>query len=255
MAQIIVRPNETKIGKLPNEDSQSLVFDDSNLFKIDKFSGWDRVEGGTRANVGVQYTAQFNRGGFINALFGQSYQLFGTNSFALGDATNTGLNSGLDTSRSDYVARMVYQPDRTYAFTTRYRFDQDTFALRRLEVEASATFDRWKLSALYGNYDAQPLIGFLTKREGVLASASFKLTSNWVANGAIRYDLDEHKIAQTQFGIGYIDDCLILALNYITDYGYSGNTTKDQRVVMQLTLRTLGGAIAGYTLGSAPVGP
>ena len=98
IAQIIVRPNETQIGKLPNEDSQSLIFDDSNLFKINKFSGWDRIEGGGRANVGLQYTAQFNRAGFVNVMFGQSYQLFGTNSFAVGDVTNTGLGTGLDTN-------------------------------------------------------------------------------------------------------------------------------------------------------------
>ena len=120
-------PNETSIGKLPNEDSQSLIFDDSNLFKLDKFSGWDRIEGGGRANVGFQYTAQFNRGGSVNALFGQSYQLFGTNSFAVGDNTNTGLGSGLDTTRSDYVARLSYQPDRIYSFTTRFRFDEDDY--------------------------------------------------------------------------------------------------------------------------------
>ena len=32
IAQLIVRPNESQIGKLPNEDAQSLMFDDSNLF-------------------------------------------------------------------------------------------------------------------------------------------------------------------------------------------------------------------------------
>ena len=83
IAQLIVRPNETQIGKLPNEDAQSLIFDDSNLFSVNKFSGWDRIEGGTRLNAGMQYTAQFNRGGFVNVLFGQSYQLFGQNSFAV----------------------------------------------------------------------------------------------------------------------------------------------------------------------------
>ena len=51
IAQVIVRPNEPQIGRLPNEDAQSLIFDDSNLFSVDKFSGWDRVEGGGRANV------------------------------------------------------------------------------------------------------------------------------------------------------------------------------------------------------------
>src|SRR5262249_24449036 len=80
IAQVIIRPNETDVGKLPNEDAQSLVFDASNLFSVNKFSGWDRVEGGSRLNAGVQYTAQFNQGGYFNALFGQSYQLFGQNS-------------------------------------------------------------------------------------------------------------------------------------------------------------------------------
>ena len=61
IAQVIVRPNETKIGELPNEDSQSFIFDASNLFRVNKFAGWDRVEGGGRLNVGVQYTAQFNQ--------------------------------------------------------------------------------------------------------------------------------------------------------------------------------------------------
>jgi hypothetical protein len=44
-------------------------------------------------------------------VFGQSYQLFGQNSFALGGTSNTGLNSGLDTAASDYVARASYQAE------------------------------------------------------------------------------------------------------------------------------------------------
>ena len=145
IAQLIVRPNESQIGKMPNEDAQSLIFDDSNLFSVNKFSGWDRIEGGTRLNAGVQYTAQFNRGGFVNVLFGQSYQLFGQNSFAVPDAVNTGLNSGLETSRSDYVARVAYQPDNIYAFISRFLLDENSFQVRRVEVEGRANFDRWQL--------------------------------------------------------------------------------------------------------------
>ena len=160
------------IGKLPNEDAQSFVFDDGNLFRVDKFAGWDRVEGGGRVNYGVQTTTQFNQGGFVNILFGQSYQLFGLNSFAAGDTTNTGLNSGLDTKRSDYVARFAYQPDRIFTFTTRYRFDEENFELRRFELEGRANFDRLSLQALYGNYDKQPELGFLSRREGILGGVS-----------------------------------------------------------------------------------
>jgi LPS-assembly protein len=253
IAQVIVRPNETQVGRWPNEDAQSLIFDDSNLFRVDKFSGWDRVEGGGRANYGVQYTAQFNQGGFVNALFGQSYSLFGQNSFALGGATNTGLDTGLDTTMSDYVARLSYQPNSTYMFTSRFRFDNDTFTVKRTELEARATFDRWSGSLLYGDYAAQPELGFLDRRQGILGAGQVKLDANWVLLGAARYDINAGKFDQTRIGVGYVDDCLILGLNYITNYTYSGNVAVNHTVMLQLNLRTLGGSSVSQGVGrSAP---
>jgi len=242
IAQLILRPNETSIGKFPNEDAQSLVFDDSNLFKIDKFSGWDRVEGGGRINAGFQYTAQFNRAGTFNVLFGQSYQIFGINSFAAGDITNTGLGSGLDKPISDYVGRVMYQPNQIYSFTMRARFDEATFAIERFEAETRANFDRWTLQLLYGDYAAQPQLGFLTRREGILTGAQVKLTDNWVLLGSLRYDLFAHEFDQTRVGLGYVDDCLLLSLNWLTGYTYTGTTTpvKDSSVMLQFSLRTLG---------------
>jgi LPS-assembly protein len=241
IAQLIVRPNETYVGSFPNEDAQSLIFDDSNLFKVNKFSGWDRVEGGGRANVGVQYTAQFNRGGNVNLLFGQSYQLYGLNSFALGGTTNTGLNSGLDTAQSDYVARASYQPNSTLTFTSRFRMSENDFTLQRTELETTASFGRWTTTVMYGNYAAQPLIGFLDRREGILGSARLKVNPNWVLLGGAGYDIHAKSITQTQIGVGYIDDCLILALNYITSYAYSGSVSVNHTYMMQVSLRTLGG--------------
>ncbi len=241
IGQLIVRPSETNIGKLPNEDSQSLVFDDTNLFKVDKYAGWDRVEGGGRANVGVQSTTQFNRGGYLDAMFGQSYQLFGTNSFAVGDTTNTGLGSGLDKPASDYVARLSYQPNRIYTFTSRFRFDESNFSVQRFEVEARASLDRWTGSVMFGDYAAQPQLGFLYRREGILGTSAFKLNENWVINAGARYDIAAGKFDQTRIGLGYIDDCYLLALNYYTDYTYSGNVTANQTVMVQFNLRTLGG--------------
>jgi LPS-assembly protein len=241
IAQLIIRPNETAIGKLPNEDAQSLVFDDTNLFKVDKFSGWDRVEGGSRANAGLQYTAQFNRGGNLNVLFGQSYQLFGLNSFAVGDVTNTGLGSGVDKRVSDYVGRVAFQPNQIYTFSSRFRFAEEDFSLQRLEVEANANFDRWNVSLLYGDYAAQPQLGFLTRRDGILTSGAYKVTQNWVVNGGIRYDIQNGKPSQTRFGLGYIDDCFIMSFQYYTDYAFAGSLTSSQTYLLQVSLRTLGG--------------
>jgi len=242
IAQLIVRPNESAIGKLPNEDAQSMVFDDSNLFSVNKFSGWDRIEGGTRLNAGVQYTAQFNRAGTFNVLFGQSYQLFGVNSFAVADTVNTGITSGLATTRSDYVARVAYQPDNVYSIVSRFLLDEDTFRIRRVEVEGRANFDRWQLSALYGNYDRQPEIGFLERRQGITGQVTFKFTQNWSVLVSGRYDLEAHQINQTRIGLGYIDDCFAISLNYMTDYNYSGTTTTDNKVMLIINLRTIGGS-------------
>jgi LPS-assembly protein len=225
IAQVIIRPNETYAGKLPNEDSQSMTFDTSNLFSVDKFSGYDRVEGGGRANAGVQATTQFDRGGSVTAVFGQSYQLFGMNSFAVQDVTNTAVDSGLQTPKSDYVASLSYSPNRTYTVATRARFDQATGEVERFEAEARASFDRWSVSVLYGDYAAEPDIGYLTRREGILVSGSVKVANNWVATGAARWDLVANQINQYVVGAGYVDDCFVLAASYVASYSYATATS------------------------------
>jgi LPS-assembly protein len=254
IAQVIIRPNETYAGKLPNEDAQSLVYDASNLFSVDKFSGYDRVEGGGRANVGVQATTQFDKGGAVKVLFGQSYQLFGLNSFAVQDSTNTGLDSGLDKPRSDYVASVGYSPNRTYTFSVRGRFDEQTWNVERFEAEGRANFDRWSVSMIYGNYAPQPELGYLTRREGILTTASVKVASNWVVQGSARWDLEANKINQYVVGAGYVDDCFVLAANYVTSYSYSAGTsppTLTHAFMFQLGLRTIanssGGSVSSYS--------
>ena len=250
IAQVIIRPNETYAGRLPNEDAQSMVFDASNLFAVDKFSGYDRIEGGGRANVGVQATTQFDRGGSINVLFGQSYQLFGMNSFAVADLTNTGVDSGLQNTRSDYVARVNYSPNRTYTFSVRSRMDEATLNVNRFEAEGRATFDRWSVSLLYGNYAEQPDLGYLTRREGLLGSASVKLATNWVVSGSARWDLEANKLNQYIIGAGYVDDCFVLAANYVTSYSYSAGTTPpvlSHAFMLQIGLRTIANSSTSAT--------
>jgi LPS-assembly protein len=242
VAQVIIRPNETYAGRLPNEDAQSMVFDASNMFRVDKFSGYDRVEGGGRANVGVQATTQFDRGGSVNVLFGQSYQLFGLNSFAVADPTNTGVDSGLQNTRSDYVARANYSPNRTYTFSARTRLDEATLNVNRFEAEGRAAFDRWSVSLMYGNYAPQAELGYLARREGLLGSAAMKVAANWVVTGAARWDLEANKVNQYIVGAGYVDDCFVLAANYVTSYNYSVGTTPpvlSHAFMLQIGLRTL----------------
>jgi LPS-assembly protein len=198
----------------------------------------------------VQATTQFDRGGSINVLFGQSYQLFGMNSYAVADLTNTGVDSGLQNTRSDYVARVNYSPNRTYTFSVRARMDEATLNLNRFEAEGRASFDRWSVSLLYGNYAEQPALGYLTRREGLLGSASVKLAANWVVSGSARWDLEANKLNQYVIGAGYVDDCFVLAANYLTTYSYTAGTAPpvlSHGFMIQIGLRTIANSSTSAT--------
>ncbi|MGE0751165.1 MAG: LPS-assembly protein LptD [Variibacter sp.] len=249
IVQFIARPNETQIGRFPNEDAQSLVFDDANLFQISKFSGWDRVEGGGRLNAGVQYTAQFDKFGYFNALFGQSYHLFGTNSYAVGDMANVGIASGLQNDVSDYVARATFQPNQIYSFTSRFRFDEKTFDAHRMEFETRFNFNRWSASVTYGQYDAQTSASLLIPREAIASTASFKITPNWSIGGSTLYSIDSNRLAALTANVGYVDECFAINAIFVSNYGYRGDIVPNRVFLLQISLRTLGGTTFQQTIG------
>ncbi len=115
--------------------------------------------------------------------------------------------------------------------------------VQRFEAEARAGFSRWSGSILYGDYAEQPSLGFLTRRRGLLGTGSIKVASNWVVQGAARWDLEANQINQYAVGAGYVDDCFVLGLNYVTSYIYSAGATPPQlnhAFMLQLGLRTLG---------------
>ena len=55
------------------------------------------------------------------------------------------------------------------------------------------------------------------------------------------YDLHSQSISTANIGAGYVDDCLILAVNYIREYAFNSNSTYNEAVMLQLSLRTIGG--------------
>jgi LPS-assembly protein len=85
-------------------------------------------------------------------------------------------------------------------------------------------------------------LGYLTRREGVLGSGSVKVASNWVVTGAARWDLVANQINQYVVGAGYVDDCFVLAANYVTSYSYATVTTPpilSHAFMFQVGLRTI----------------
>ena len=155
-----MRPDEDVDGAIVNEDSQSLVFDATTLFERDKFSGDDRIEGGTRANLGLRYAGQLRAGLTIDALVGQSYHLAGENPYAEPsqrlDLVNAGAQSGLETDRSDIVAALSIATALGFEAAGRVRLDEDDLDIERAEAEASyAGFD-FSALAKYAYVDGQP---------------------------------------------------------------------------------------------------
>ena len=261
IAQLIVRPDEVIPKLQPNEDSQSLVFDETNLFAWDKYSGYDRIEGGTRLNYGAQYTANFANGGYANVVGGESIQLAGQNSYAIADAANTGLESGLDKRFSNYVIGETIAPfSSSFSLTSKQQFDSSTFALTRLDVIANASYGGFTTSIDYGRYAAQPELGYIYNREGLLTNASYKLDKTWSVDGSVLFDMSRHYYDQPgettprlytpsyAFGLTYGDTCTTVKVRYSSTNsdpidlpgGMAVPAVHDQTLLIQLTLRTLG---------------
>ena len=268
IAQIIIRPNERTSRDLVNEDAQSLVFDDTTLFEWSKYSGYDRFEGGARANYGAQYTMNFTNGGYANVLAGQSFQLAGRKSYATPDAANVGVASGLDTRQSDYVTRAVLAPDSNFSLIAKGRFDPTNYALRRLDLSANATWQGFNTTIQYARYAAQPALGFNTRREGLSALAKYKFLDHYFVQGNVVVDLSRYlnnvpgginakrfSVAALGLGLGYEDECTTFSVKYTSTYLDLANNsrTRNQSVVFELKLRTLGDAKVRSNLGATQV--
>ena len=266
IAQLVARPSEVMPRIQPNEDSQSLVFDDTNLFAWNKFSGYDRVEGGTRFNYGVQYTANFANGGHASFVGGQSIQVAGQNSYTLFDPSNTGLEFGLDRKFSNFVFGETLQPfSNPITLMSKQQFDSSTLQLQRFDGIAKATFAGINGSVDYALYAAQPALGFEFPREGLTGSLGYRFQDRWSVNGSLVLDMSRHyydTLGQTtpifypvgySVGLGYKDECTTLTFQYSSNvsqpavYQVSPGgpvvlnpAIRNQTLMVQLVLRTLG---------------
>ena len=241
VVQVFARPNEQYADTLgvPNEDAQSFVFDATTLFERDKFSGYDRIEGGSRANIGFRYAASYANGWTANAVFGQSYQLGGINSFAAPDLANVGTDSGLETDTSDYVGLIGFMAPNGLSASVSARLDEQTFDVRRAEVKAGWSGGPVSLTAKYAFIEAQPLYGFATDRHEVTVSSSARLHENWRVFGSATYNLELDLLARDSFGFSYDDECFTYSMTLSESRNYKTRESS-QSIGFNLSFRTLG---------------
>lgn len=253
IAQLIIRPDEPLAGKLPNEDAQSLVFDDSSLFDWDKFSGYDRIEGGTRANIGFRYVADLGSVTSIRGVVGQSYQLAGLNSYAVQDLTETGAVSGLQQNTSDYVGSMTLDTGAGYFLTARGRLDAGDLEVNQAQLSATGKFGDVTASASYLYLREQPAIASSnsgTPTNTVSGRVSWQTNENWRVFGSLAWDLQAGQMAGNGLGIAYDDECTTFSVAYSQITSDYTDLATSQTVMVNLELRTLGGTSFNSSVGS-----
>jgi len=242
MAQLFVRPDNTYRTQLgiPNEDAQSFVFDATTLFERDKFSGYDRIEGGTRANVGLRYSGNFGNGWTANGIFGQSYHIAGENSFASPDLVNVGAYSGLETDVSDFVGLVGFSSPYGLSASASARIDESTGALRRYEIKAAYTGTPVSLSARYVFIEKQPLYGFSEDRREVTLAGQTRFNENWSAFASGTHDFVSNKIVRSSFGFAYDDECFTYSMTYSQITPTAVGAERRTKIGFNISFRTLG---------------
>ena len=234
--QIIAAPSEPEVDDRGNEDAITLNFDSTSLFLSDRFTGFDRYEGGVRANAGVTYTLMGENGGFLRASLGETFHIAGDNSFAAG--------SGLDGTSSDLVGALALQLNDSVTLGYQARVEEDLSRINVQEVSLGLTFDRISGSVSYADIAAAANYGRPTAEEQVWGDASVMLSDAWSLFGSFRYDIEDDHFMERTIGVGFNCDCMNAQLAYSQNRYDEGDI--EHKISLSVELRTIGGVQGGF---------
>jgi LPS-assembly protein len=231
IVQAIAAPYGGNPKGIPNEDSSDFELDDNNLFSFEHVPGYDLVETGPRANAGFQATAYFPSGGSVEALLGEAFRL-------KPDPVVGPLLGFNDNNTSDIVGRFTIKFPPHFSLTERLDVDQNTGTLRRNEVYLDATWGRSVLEVTYLKIiQAEPTFD-LPSREEANAQATVGLWGHWAVFAAGRRDLENDRMIDDEFGIGYEDECLGASISYRRDYTSDRDLPPSTSVLVRFQLKT-----------------
>ncbi|KQR73332.1 Organic solvent tolerance protein [Rhizobium sp. Leaf384] len=240
IAQVYVRPDESNPGGLPNEDAQSFVFDATNLFERDKFSGFDRIEGGSRANIGMRYTGTLGNGYGVRSIVGQSFHLGGVNSFATDDLVKVGADSGLETDRSDYVGMFGIDAPSGFTASLSGRLDEQDLDLRRTDFAVGYEGIAWQTAITYTSIKAQPTYGSPFDQDEIQTAAAWRFREYWSVFGSVTYDINNSLVTRNGLGITYDDQDTLFSLVYKNERDPDQALANDWSIGARISFRTLG---------------
>ncbi len=232
--QVVTGPSTGRQTEFANEDSVDFEFSDANLFALNRFTGRDRYEGGTRFDGALRGAWDFPNGGRVEALAGRSFRLNESQQFPE--------NTGLERRWSDYVARVGITPVSWLSFTGRTRLDSQTGQHRQSDIVARLDLGRvgpLDDVALWGGYLYAPPFTFaggeMKRNEasfGVSGAYRTRQGGNWRVSAQVRYDVQRQEPVSITAAGGYEDECFILegrfirrfATDPVTGGEFAGNT-------------------------------
>ena len=249
LAQLDLSPTYRFNPNIPNEDSASFEYDETNLFAIDRFSGFDLLEGGQRLNVGGRGTVNWGASSQASLLVGRTFR-------AEADDQFTEL-SGLRDTSSDWVVAATAQPIAGMSLFTRSRLNKDDFSVQR--EEAGVNYFAGPGFSIFANYDlnyngqSQLLPGQTTivgqtigqtvlgKTEDISVGGSTFLTPHWGVSGIVSRDLHDNVFPIAQLDLIYQDECIRVDLLYTRDETYGNVIGNSNSITFRIGLSTLGG--------------
>jgi LPS-assembly protein len=239
IAQFILQPYGGNPAGIPNEDSGAFELDENNVLSFDQLPGYDLVESGPRANVGIHVRAAFPSGS-VDAVLGQTYRLKPDPIF--------GPDSGQHGTSSDIVGRVSVKFLPSIDLTDRIDIDRDNGTIRRHEFYATGVFGRSTLQVSYVQLPQEVTSLGLPERQEINAQADVNFYQNWQAFGAIRRDLLAGQMLDTELGLGYEDECLGISLAYRRKFTTDRDLPPSTSIILRFNLKTGDEAIEPFSL-------
>jgi LPS-assembly protein len=231
-ADVVVGPNGDNPRHVPNEDSQAFEFDDTNLFSLRRYGGFDRLAGGQRVDYGITGGAYGRGGGSTTAFIGQSARTHGDPNFTP--------NSGLQDRMSDIVGRVTVSPRRNIDLTYRFRLDKNNLQTNRDELAAAFSYGRSSATISYLHF-AQPVLDVSTTRTEQLSGQTvLALTQFWSAYSAYAYDLVRQESTLGRLGAIYRDECFAIMISLDDNFQTNRDITKGVSFLVRIGLKYLG---------------
>ncbi|MEG8098662.1 LPS-assembly protein LptD [Candidatus Liberibacter brunswickensis] len=238
IAQMYAATDEEYIKEIPNEDSQSLVLSSANLFSQNRFSGFDRTEGGTRANLGIRYTGNFNNLFTVHGVIGQSIHILGTNSLSIPDSIGIEQNSGLEDKFSDYVGAIKISLPSNIMFSTQNLINTKDWSIRRTDTNVQYTMSSFSSNISYTHIPKHPLYSYNYTRDIIQSDIRFKINDSFSANASLKWDInDRDTVPYHSLGLSYQNDCATFKIYYNNK---SSSKIDAYKITASLSLRTIG---------------